>query len=211
MKIASIIVAAGEGKRFGRKKQFEKVSNERIVLDYSVEKLIKYGEVVIVSKIEDMEFIKKRYNLKVVEGGKERKNSVLNGLLYLSECDIVLVHDAVRPVLVGLDIERLIKEALEFGAAIFYIPVNDTVKLKSESFSIATLDRKKLVLSQTPQAFDFRKLINVMRKYVDEGNFTDEAALWEKFYGRVKLVGGSKKNIKITTKEDLEIAKCLLE
>ena len=211
MRIASVIVSAGEGRRFGRKKQFEKITQDRIVLDYSVEKLSRYGEVVVVSKREDMDFIRKRYNVKVVEGGKERKNSVLNGLLALSGCDIVLIHDAVRPVMIGLDIDRLIKEALEFGAAIFYVPVNDTVKLKSDEFSTATLDRTKLALSQTPQAFDFKRLVNIMKKYVDEVEFTDEAALWEKFYGKVKLVEGSKRNIKITTKEDLEIVKCLLE
>ncbi len=210
MKIASVIVAAGEGKRFGRKKQFERVTYDRIVLDYSVEKFTKFGEVVIVTKEDDMEFIKNRYNLKVIKGGKERKDSVLNGLLALNECNIVLIHDAVRPVLVGLDIEKLVKEALNFGAAIFYTPISDTVKLKNECFSKATLDRNKLVLSQTPQAFDYKKLVNIMKKYVDEYNFTDEAALWEKFYGKVKLVEGSKKNIKITTKEDLEIVKCLL-
>ncbi len=211
MKVASVIVAAGEGRRFGRKKQFEKITQNRIVLDYSVEKLTKYGEVVIVSKKEDMDFISNRYGLKVVEGGKERKNSVLNGLLALNSCDIVLIHDAVRPVMIGLDIERLIKEALEFGAAIFYVPVNDTVKLKSDEFSTATLNRTKLVLSQTPQAFHYDRLVNIMKKYVEELDFTDEAALWEKFYGKVKLVEGSKRNIKITTKEDLEIVKCLLE
>ncbi len=211
MRIASVIVSAGEGRRFGRKKQFEKITQNRIVLDYSVEKLSRYGEVVVVSKREDMDFIRKRYNVKVVEGGKERKNSVLNGLLALSDCDIVLIHDAVRPVMIGLDIDRLIKEALEFGAAIFYIPTSDTVKLKNGEFSTATLNREKLALSQTPQAFDFKRLVNIMKKYVDEVEFTDEAALWEKFYGKVKLVEGSKRNIKITTKEDLEIVKCLLE
>jgi len=211
MRVASVIVAAGEGKRFGRKKQFEKVTHDRIVLDYSVEKLSKYGEVVIVSKKEDMDFINKRYGLKVIEGGKERKNSVLNGLLALNECDVVLIHDAVRPVLLGLDIERLIKETIEFGAAIFYIPVSDTVKLRSGEFSTATLDRERLAISQTPQAFDYNRLVDIMKKYVDEIGFTDEAALWEKFYGKVKLVEGSKRNIKITTKEDLEIVKCLLE
>ena len=211
MKVASVIVAAGEGRRFGRKKQFEKITQNRIVLDYSVDKLTKYGEVVIVSKKEDMDFISNRYALKVVEGGKERKNSVLNGLLALNGCNIVLIHDAVRPVMIGLDIERLIKEALEFGAAVFYVPVNDTVKLKSDEFSTATLDRTKLALSQTPQVFHYDRLVNIMKKYVDEIDFTDEAALWEKFYGKVKLVEGSKRNIKITTKEDLEIVKCLLE
>ena len=211
MRVASVIVAAGEGRRFGRKKQFEKITYDRIVLDYSVEKLSRYGEVVVVSKKEDMDFIRKRYDVKVVEGGRERKNSVLNGLLALSGCDIVLIHDAVRPVMIGLDIDRLIREALEFGAAIFYISASDTVKLKNGEFSTATLNREKLALSQTPQAFDFKRLVNIIKKYVDEVEFTDEAALWEKFYGKVKLVKGSKRNIKITTREDLEIVKCLLE
>ncbi len=211
IKIASIIVAAGSGVRYGGKKQFEVVNGDKIVLDYSVEKLSQFGDVHIVAKREDMDFIKTRYNVSVVEGGEERKHSVFNGLKAIEECRIVIIHDAARPVIGDLDIDLLIYTAFKFGAAIFYVPVDETVKLKRERRAVATLDRRRLVISQTPQAFDFGKLYNGMKRYVNEWIFTDEAALWEKVFGSVALVKGSKKNIKITTKEDMEIVRCLLE
>ncbi len=211
MKIVSVIVAAGAGTRFGKKKQFEIIKDDKIVLDYSVEKLSKYGKVVIVGREEDLSFLQKRYDAVVVEGGEERKHSVFNGLKVVKNSEVVIIHDAARPVIAFLNIDKLIKAAREFGAAIFYIPVSDTVKLKKDDFSLATLDRRKLILSQTPQAFVFEKLYYIMKRYINEGYFTDEAALWEKLYGKVKLIEGSKKNIKITTKEDLEIVRCLLE
>ena len=210
MMVASVIVAAGSGVRYGSKKQLETVKDDKIVLDYSVEVLSKFGRVCIVAKREDMEFLRKRYRVLVVEGGKERKDSVFRGLQALGDCNIVLIHDAARPVLGSLNIELLIYTALKFGAAIFYVPIYETVKLIKEKSAIATLDRNRLVISQTPQAFDFRKLFDLMKKYASEWNFTDEAALWEKVFGSVKLVEGSKKNIKITTKEDMEIVRCLL-
>ncbi len=211
MKVVSIIVAAGRGTRYGRKKQFEKIKPDKIVIDYSVEKLIHYGEVIIVASKEDIEFLRKRYGVLVVEGGTERRHSVLNGLRAVKECDIVLIHDAARPVIGSLNIDSLIKSAIDHGAAIFSVPIRDTVKLRVDGYSTATLNREKLALSQTPQAFRFDKLLLVMKKYIEDGVFTDEAALWEKFYGLVKLVDGSVKNIKITTREDLELVKCLLE
>ncbi len=210
MIVASVIVAAGSGVRYGSKKQLEVVKNGKIVLDYSVEKLSEFGKVYIVAKREDMEFLEKRYGVSVVEGGRERKHSVFNGLKAVGDCNVVLIHDAARPVLDSLNVELLIYTALKFGAAIFYLPIYETVKLIKGKNAIATLDRRRLIISQTPQAFDFRKLFSIMKKYVGEWNFTDEAALWEKIFGSVKLVEGSRKNIKITTKEDMEIVRCLL-
>ncbi len=210
MIVASVIVAAGSGVRYGSKKQFEVVKDGKIVLDYSVERLSKFGRVCIVAKSEDVSFLQSRYRVLVVEGGEERKHSVFNGLKAIGDCHVVLIHDAARPVLSSLNIELLIYTALKFGAAIFSVPIYETVKLIRGGDAIATLDRRRLIISQTPQAFDFRKLFSIMKQYVDEWDFTDEAALWEKVFGSVKLIEGSKKNIKITTKEDMEIVRCLL-
>ncbi|AEA33739.1 2-C-methyl-D-erythritol 4-phosphate cytidylyltransferase [Hippea maritima] len=210
MKISSVVVAAGSGRRFGSKKQFEQL-NGKLVIDYSIEILREFGEVVIVGRDEDLDFLSKRFNLaKVTSGGRERMHSVFNGVL-ASEGDFVLIHDAARPLIDKDMVSRLVDAVKGFDAAIVAIKAYETLKLSNNGFSVNTLDRDKIYISQTPQAFRRVKLLKALEFAINSNDiFTDEAALWEKFYGRVKIVEGSRKNIKITTKEDLRLAECLL-
>ncbi|WP_022670263.1 2-C-methyl-D-erythritol 4-phosphate cytidylyltransferase [Hippea alviniae] len=211
MRVVSVIVAAGKGERFGSKKQFEKI-NGKMVLDYSVEILSEFGEVVIVASKEDLEFVKSFYpQATVVEGGKERMHSVYNGLKSIKDCDIVLIHDAARPLIYREMVSAVIDAAGEFSAAIPVIGAFETLKRKRDGFVVQTIDRSSIVISQTPQGFEFKKLLKALNECILKGEiYTDESAVWEKYYGEVKTVEGSRKNIKITTKEDLELVRCLL-
>ena len=212
MTVSSVIVAAGQGKRFGGKKQFEKI-NDKIVLDYSVEVLRKFSsEIIIVTDKNDNDFIRKRYNdVRIAFGGKERMDSVFNGLSKIRECDIVIIHDAARPCIEARYVKELIDSAKLFKAAILAYPATDTLKQVKDNFITNSIDRTIIYAAQTPQAFNYKMLLKAYSKALKNDKiYTDESSVWEEFYGKVKIVKGDGKNIKITTKDDLEIVKCLL-
>ncbi len=211
MKIGAVVVAAGSGRRFGSKKQFA-VLNDKPVIGYSIEILREFcDDIVVVVHTDDMEFVKKMFGfVNVVEGGKERMYSVYNGLNTLS-CDIVLVHDAARPLIDKDLVESVIQTAEQYNSAVPVINISETVKQIKNGLIEDTIDRDRLCLSQTPQAFVCDMLKKAYKKAIkSKENYTDESSIWEKFYGSVKAVEGDRKNIKITTKYDLEIARCLL-
>ncbi len=212
MNIGSIIVAAGSGNRFGAKKQFAKIKDDRIVLDYSVELLKGFGDVVVVVKEEDVEFVKNRYGdgVGVTRGGKERMDSVYNGINALKS-KYVLIHDAARPLIDKAIVQRLIDALKDYEAVICAYPVFETIKHVEKGFALYSLDRSRIFISQTPQGFLRKKLIDAMEEATKKGEYySDEAGLWEKYCGSVKVVEGARTNIKITTKEDIEIVRCLL-
>ncbi len=211
MSVGCVVVAAGSGSRFGKKKQFVQLKN-RLVIDYSLDVLKKHCErIVVVTKKEDLEFVANRFDfVDTIEGGKERMHSVYNGLCRI-ECDIVLIHDAARPLINDELIDVLIETAGMYDASIPVIPVYETLKFAEDGFVKNTVNRDKFFISQTPQAFRYSKLKKAYDKIINGSKiYTDEAAAWEEFFGRIKSVKGLRKNIKITSKEDLEFAECLL-
>ncbi len=211
MKVSGIVVAAGSGKRFGTKKQFAKIKN-RWVLEYSVDVLKKIcSNIVIVTQEEDMDKIKEKFNFAiVVEGGKERMYSVYNGLSY-AYSDIVIIHDAARPIINEKFVQNILDIAQKKGSAVPVLNISETVKKIEKDKIVATIDRNGLYVAQTPQAFNCNQLKAAYNKAIkSEKNYTDESGVWEEFYGSACYVEGSSKNIKITFREDLEIAECLL-
>lgn len=214
-----IIVAAGEGRRFGFSKQFALLKGKS-VLDWCLEKFEankSVAEIILVLKDENLKgkFLS-RYQkiIAVARGGEKRQDSVLCGLRRVDpeKADIVLVHDGVRP-LVGQDlIERVIAAAQEKGAAVPAIPVEDTIKLIQKQEVRQTLEREGLFRIQTPQGFTYGILKHALDKAAQENFYgTDEASLVERTGKKVAVVAGDAKNIKITTREDLRIAEALLE
>ena len=147
---------------------------------------------------------------KVVEGGKERFHSVLNGINALSdEVELVAVHDAVRPFVSSNTIDRCFGEAEISGAAIPGIPVTDTIRRVRDASSV-TIPRKELMAIQTPQCFKANTLKEAYRtEYRDV--FTDDASVVEFANQPVQIVEGNRRNIKITTREDLLIAHAFLK
>jgi 2-C-methyl-D-erythritol 4-phosphate cytidylyltransferase len=147
--------------------------------------------------------------IEVVTGGRERQESVWQGLQSLPHwAEIVVVHDAVRPFITPELVRAVIREARSHGAAVCGLPVRETVKRVAEGEVKATLDREQLWLIQTPQAFRRDLLVEAYEKARRDSFWgTDDAVLVEKLGARVKAVTGLPENIKITTPEDLARAR----
>ncbi len=220
--VVGVIVSAGEGKRFGKRKQFIEVEGKPL-MSYSLKvfeesKLIDSCVVVAnkdevekcweIIKVGGYEKVKE-----VVEGGKERQDSVRNALLKLSpETKFVVIHDGARPLLEEKMLENCLKEVGEEKGVAVAVPEVDTVKEVDErGFVVKTLDRKRLWRIQTPQAFPFLLLKELHEEAkVNNLYFTDDAALFEWGGYPVKVVLGSYKNIKLTHPEDLILIRAFL-
>lgn len=213
MKVATIIVAAGEGRRFGTAKQFALLAG-RPVVDWTIKAFAAHPQIdeliVVLPDESRTEEIESRWpKIKaVVKGGKQRQDSVSRGLEAVSpEIEIVLVHDGVRPLVTAELISRIIDAAKKEGAAIPAVTIEDTVKMIDGDFIIRTINREQLVRVQTPQGFRKNLLQMAFNQAKKEGYYaSDEASLIERIGGRVKIIPGETKNIKITTPEDLKIA-----
>ena len=150
---------------------------------------------------------------RVLEGGTERQYSIRNGLALVSEeADIVLVHDAARPLIRCDTIEELIRVVRAEGAAIIAVPEKNTIKIAAEDGTVAaTPPRSSLWQVQTPQGFRKDILMEANRK-ADEDGFlgTDDASLVERLGVPVRIVRGEYSNIKVTTPEDMVVAEAIL-
>ena len=223
-KVAAILPSAGSGRRMGRNipKQFLEIQNKPIFI-YTLEKLDSstlINEIILVVRTEDVDAVKEtveEWGIKkvssVVPGGKERQDSVLNGLRILSEeVNIVVIHDAVRPFVSVEKIEEVIKVAREKDAAILAIPVKDTIKRGENGCVEATLNRNFLWSVQTPQAFKTDLIKRAFEKARKDGIYaTDDSSLVERLGYPVYIVKGEEKNIKITSPEDLLIAEVFVK
>jgi 2-C-methyl-D-erythritol 4-phosphate cytidylyltransferase len=227
-KVIAIIPAAGLGTRMARgkagvtSKQFFELSGTPIL----IHTLRKFAESPQVSEIwvalrkNEMTGFRKhleksgiKKEIKLVEGGEHRQDSVANALnaVQADPDDIVLVHDAVRPFVDQEIISAVVAGAEKHGAAIAGTPAIDTVKQVERTAEGAvissTILRERVVLAQTPQGFRFGILKKAFDEATREGfSGTDEASLIERNGGAVQVVMGSPKNIKITTPADLELA-----
>ena len=147
--------------------------------------------------------------LDVVAGGAERQESVWNGVQAVPEgVEWIVVHDAVRPFVTRELVDRLLRAARRWGAATCGVPVRDSVKRVSEETVESTIDRAGLWLVQTPQAFRRDLLWEAHDKARRDGfTGTDDAVLVERLGARVAMVPGLPRNLKITTPDDLDIAR----
>ena len=148
----------------------------------------------------------------VVRGGSERQHSVRNAICLVDEAsDLLLVHDGARPFVTMETVRQSIAAAVEHGAAAVAVPVKDTIKRADASAVVQeTLDRSNLWQIQTPQVFRREVLLRAHERAASAGVLaTDDAALVEWAGGRVKLVHGSYLNFKVTTPEDVSLAKAV--
>lgn len=224
-KNCAIILAAGKGNRMGAEinKQFLKL-RERPILYYTLkafEENKNIDEIILVAAKEEIDYCKenivKKYNFnkikKVVEGGKERQYSVLNGLNTLNDCNIVIIHDGARPFLTEKIINEGIAYAKEYGACACGVTPKDTIKvMDKENFSIDTPNRQELFCVQTPQCFKYDLILDSHIKINNEKlKVTDDTMVVEKYGHKVYLYKGEYTNIKITTPEDMVIGEKILE
>lgn len=223
-KIAAIIVAAGQGRRMGHKtpKQYL-LLNGKPVLWHTLQRFIKTGiftKIVLVIDRNYFDYIQasiiRKYKLPqvtLVAGGKERQDSVYQGLLSLKSCDHVAIHDGVRCLVSAQVIKETIKAARQYGAATAAVPLQDTIKESAAGQLVQkTIDRSKLWRIQTPQVFNYEIIMKAYKKAYQAGFYgTDDAMLVEKMGKKVKLVMGSYDNLKITTPLDLLVAEQILK
>lgn len=225
LRCTAIIMAAGKGKRMQTavSKQFLSVCGKEI-LAWTVdvfEKSPLVDTILLMASAdgkEDVQHLWNTYGWKkvaaVLEGGKERQNSVANGLAAVGEeTDIVLIHDGVRPFVTEEMIADSIVAAQAYGGAVIGVPAKDTIKVCSaDGLAVETPDRSTLWQIQTPQTFQRDLIVNAYEKADRDGFLgTDDASVAEFAGHQVKVVIGSYRNIKITTKEDLVIAEAFFK
>jgi 2-C-methyl-D-erythritol 4-phosphate cytidylyltransferase len=144
-----------------------------------------------------------------VDGGETRFHSVKNGLAVAGECDLIAVHDGVRPAVSHQTLSRSFDMAAEKGSAIPVLPAQESVR-EGVMEDSRPVDRKHLFLVQTPQVFRSEIIMNAYSQPWSP-EFTDDASVVEKFGIPVQMVLGNRENIKITYPEDLEVASLFLK
>ena len=214
-----VIVAAGRSSRMGGvDKTFAPMLGAPLIA-HTVERFEAHPRIVEIALVLAAESVERGRELvasrgwrkvtRVCAGGERRQDSVYNGLLALSPCDLVLVHDGARPCLDADTLERGIRAAAEHGAAVAGTPVKDTIKRVSPDLLVEdTPERARLWAAQTPQAFRYELLMKAHRKY--EADVTDDAAMVESLGHPVRMFEGTYENIKVTTAGDLTIAEAFL-
>ena len=220
-----IILAAGKGRRMGESinKQYLNIKGYPI-LYYTIKAFSQSNcidEILVVAAEDEVNYCKeeivKKFNFfkvkDVVIGGKERQDSVLNGLKAVSNCEIVLIHDGARPFVNESIIKSAVIYANLYGAAACGVEPKDTIKIKdSLGFSIKTPKRDMLFCVQTPQSFKYDLILECHKKINCDGiKVIDDTMVVEQYGNRVYLYEGSYDNIKVTTPVDLEIAKQILD
>lgn len=223
----AVVPAAGMGKRMGAdiNKQYLLLNGVPIVARtlQVLQQCDLITGIILVTPQQEIHYCRRhvvdRYNLtkvlQIVPGGAERQHSVMNGLTELEHharpTDIVLIHDGVRPFIDEQILRLAYETACEAGGALVAVPVKDTIKTIKNGIVLATPDRSNLWQAQTPQAFRLNLLHNAYSQAVKD-NFTgtDDCSLVERIGGKIKIVNGSYRNIKITTPEDLILAEAFL-
>lgn len=220
--VVAIVPSAGSGKRLGSKtkKPFILLKGKPLVVHAlqalnkspAVDAILIAAEKPCVSKMRN---IVRRFKLDkvvdVVEGGRTRSASVSNCLDKIEGLfDIVLIHDGARPFIDEDTIRESVAISDKFGSCVVAVPESDTVKHVGHSgFIKKTLDRKHIYRAQTPQVFKRKLLAEAYRRAAGKTN-TDDSSIVEGLGVRVKILEGSYRNIKITTREDLKLAEVLL-
>ena len=220
MKNVAVILAGGKGKRMNApvSKQFIEIEDKPVIY-YTLKKFENcddIDEIVLVLPKDEVDYfvenIQSKYNFKIskiVIGGKERSDSVYNALNELEDTDIVLIHDGARAFVSEKIIKDGIENAKKFGAAAPGVTPKDTIKVKdNNSFSKETPVRETLVAVQTPQCFKFSMIKECHRKVREENIIvTDDTMVVERYGNKVYLYEGDYRNIKLTTEEDLILAR----
>lgn len=222
--VSAIIAAGGRGKRLGADvpKQMLRVGN-RTLLEHSVqpfEESLLIDEIVVVVPDDLIDrastlVAELRTPTRVVSGGARRQDSVAAGLDAVApEAQVIAVHDAARPFCTVSLVDRVVQVAAETGAAIAAVPVHDTVKMtdieSDTKVVLETLQRDRLFLAQTPQVFTRSVLEDAIKVGRSEfSDSTDEAALAERAGYDVRVVQGEASNVKITTEDDLYVARAM--
>ena len=221
----AIVVAAGKGTRLGgdRPKQFLELGGIPIIIHAlrQFERCKEINEIITVLPAEEtagFSSLAQKFELtkvsRAVAGGETRAQSVLRGLMTISEAEIVAVHDGVRPFVTPDEIDRVVQAARVSGAAVLVAPLADTIKEVEHDRVIRTMPRANLRRALTPQCFRYETLKRAYHALNDieaEGvEVTDDCFLVERLGVEIVAVEGNTRNIKITRAEDLVLAEAIL-
>lgn len=216
MRAAAVIVAGGAGTRFGGpvRKQYLRVAGEPVLLR-AIRPFLHHpriASVVVVLPADDVadppEWLA-GLPIRIVAGGAERGDSVLNGLRAVDgDVDRVLIHDGARPFVSAEIIDRVLDAD---GGAIAAVPVTDTIQqVDASGVIVHTPDRSALWQAQTPQGFPRAGILDAYARAAAEGvAATDDAALYARYIGPVRVVMGAYENLKVTRPDDLPIAEAI--
>tara|TARA_B100001540_G_scaffold289579_1_gene285651 strand:- start:1189 stop:1839 length:651 start_codon:yes stop_codon:yes gene_type:complete len=216
MKKIALIVAAGKGERMKKNtpKQFLLLKGIPVLM-HTINCFSNFNEIILVLSEKNIERWKNlcvKYNFKkphkVVFGGKTRFHSVKNGLKKLDPNSIVAIHDGVRPLVSKKLIKCLISKVEKNKGVVPVLPIQDSIRKISKEKTMA-INRAKLFMVQTPQCFLTQSIQNAYKKSWSK-ELTDDASVFEKEEGNIITLTGERKNIKITTPQDLEMAEKLL-
>jgi len=224
MKITAIIAAAGSGTRYSQDKNklLEDLSGMPVIIRtlQKLSNIEKINNIIICTSsdiIDEISRLIEKYHIskpvKAILGGKTRQESIFLGLSEAEKenPDFILIHDGARPLISKEIIINSINCAEKNGACIVAVPSKDTIKKVNPSSKqiIETVERSQLWNVQTPQIFKFNDIFNAHKYFLGQ-DFTDDSVLLEKLNIPITVVMGSYENIKITTLEDIEIARILL-
>lgn len=226
-KSVALIPAAGMGKRMGASinKQYLQLGGlpivARTVAAFEASELI--DSIYLVIPADEIpycrEHVVKAFGFQkvaaIISGGRERQNSVMNGLNAMrenvSDGDVILIHDGVRPLITEKLLLESIQSARIHDGALTAVPVKDTIKTVQDGIITGTPHRESLWQAQTPQSFRFGTILRAHQSAERDGFLgTDDASLVERTGGKVHIVHGDYRNIKITTPEDLILAEAFL-
>ncbi|MED6131177.1 hypothetical protein PIB30_007472 [Stylosanthes scabra] len=223
--VSVVLLAGGQGKRMGASmpKQYLPLLGQPIALYsfYTFSHMVEVKEIIVVCDpsykdiFEDAE-LNDKVELKFALPGKERQDSVYNGLQECAAVDsnsqLVCIHDSARPLVLSEDVKKVLKDGLLIGAAVLGVPAKATIKeANNESFVVRTLDRKTLWEMQTPQIIKPELLRKGFELVNREGlEVTDDVSIVEHLKHPVYITQGSYTNIKVTTPDDLILAERIL-
>ena len=221
-KVTAIILAAGNSVRYGqnRNKNLEVVNNQTI-LEYSLKEFNKnkrIDNIIIATKKSDLEEINKiiyknrsAKPIKTVIGGNTRQESVYNSI-NSTDSNIVIIHDAARPMIKQEYIDKCIDEMDNFKGVTIGVKSKDTIKIASNDGIIEqTTNRSNTWVIQTPQCFDRLSLLEAHDKFKNVSDITDDCMILERNNEKVKIISGDYSNIKLTTFDDLNLVNGFLK
>jgi len=226
-KNVAIVLAAGQGRRMQSavQKQFLEVDGKPL-LYYSLKcfQTSEYiDEIILVTGQGEIAYCREeivdKYSFdkvrRIVAGGSERYHSVYEGLKACQECAYVFVHDGARPLISKKIIKDTMQGVKQYRACVSAVKAKDTIKIAdAKGFVVSTPNRESVWIVQTPQAFEYKLLLNAYQKCLSTGleNITDDAMIVEAMTQyKVALIAGDYRNIKVTTPEDLAIVKIFKE
>ena len=221
--VAAIVVAAGDGSRFGgaHRKPFASLAGRPVLLRSldAIRTAPGLAEIVLVVHADDAAIrdgelgpeLRALGVTGVVVGGSRRRDSVEAGVRATSaRAEIVLVHDAARPLVRPEEIAAVVAATVEVGAAVLAVPVDDTIKrLDADRFVIETLDRASLWRAQTPQGVYRALILEAYDRFDSDVDVSDDVALVERLGHSVRVVPGRPDNLKLTRPEDLPILEAI--